>query len=160
MNSEPNISHYVQVAKSGEVMYMFTPERFDNYWPFLSKLMDKRPRVWDSSFTKDSFYKDVMEGNYQVWGCGEPGFIELFVVTKLYTTPLGRVCYVSYVVGKNFLRYMTLVEATINNFAAEQECILSEVQITSPAVMRWAQRCGFEYSYSVFSRPVVEGRKN
>lgn len=97
------------------------------FWPQICYELDKIPFIWETHWTKEALYECVMVGRYQVWGFGEPGFINVMVFTEIVNFPANKILRIPIIFGNSLDQALPMMEAIIlDRYAVEAGCAFCE----------------------------------
>lgn len=131
---------------------LFTADEFVRFWPDLEQTLDCVPHTW-RYWTKEAIYDAIMNGRIQVWGVGEPPKATLILFTSIGIFPAMKVFSVMWAAGRFEDEMLPLLDATLTNYAALNEC--NEIEIRGR--VGWEPKLksiGFRREASMWSRPV------
>src|SRR5262245_60374989 len=97
-------------------------EEWNTHWPKISAALDRIPQFWADYWTKESINGAVVQGQWQAWGFGGIGDINIVVLTQIMSFPASRILQMILAFGNDLERLLPLMEATFERFAIETEC--------------------------------------
>lgn len=131
---------------------------FDKWWPQITEQLDTIPHTWERWWTKESMYHAIQQGWSQCWAACKNESIELVVITSILEYPSNnKILVTNLTFGRNLDEHIHLVEATLENFAREMECMGHEVRGRRGWEPR-LKRLGFEFQQIVMYKPIESRR--
>jgi hypothetical protein len=138
---------------------MFSPERFNIFWPFILRELKKVPHMWQPWWTEESLYDLTMNGTFQCWAAKADGEIKAIAFSRVNTFPTGNVFYVWLAFGEGFLEYADAFEAAFEQFAIKCGCHMAEVT-GRPGWEPMLRKKGFRRTASVLTKQIYGARVN
>lgn len=141
------------------VVEMLTPEKFELYWPSISKQLDYIPHVWSIWWTKDYIRQMVMQGLWQCWGVGDGMAITVVTFTQIVNFPANKVFQVILAFGEGIDKALPTLVASYEKFASGMGCTMAEVT-GRPGWEAKLRAHGFRRQTVILTRTVEQVRMN
>lgn len=138
---------------------LLSQEKFDLYWPRISKELDTIPHIWSTWWTKDYIREVGMTGQWQVWGIGTEQTITGVIFTQVLTYPARKLFQVVLAFGTGFDEILETIDQVFSNYAKRMDCDLIEI-VGRSGWERKLQRLGFKKVTTVVAKRLYPERVN
>lgn len=131
-------------------IYWVAPDKVFEYWQLGYEYIDEA--MLDYSLAGHSMadiLKALLEERMQLWCVSRKGDVLGVVVTQIYELPVGKVCNILLVGGKEFERWRTGAMKALREFATHLKCDIF-IAIGRPGWKKWAKKCGFELKFVTY----------
>jgi hypothetical protein len=149
----------VMIEASPYVVEKFDRDRFEHFWPEISKELDTVPQIWADRWTKESIYQAVMMEHFQCWAAGDDSRIRVVMFTQVAVYPACNVLQVMIAFGNGIVKMLPSLDATMERFALACDCASIEI-VGRPGWDKSLEPLGFKRTAVVVSRKLQPMRMN
>lgn len=114
----------VKAKEEGEI-HLLSEDEVDDYWPTIALCLDQQPELWNSFYTKESFYARAMNKELFVWAvlpAVRGGEFSIIFFTQVMQTDVGPQLNVPWMYGVGATRALNLIGLALIRFARETGC--------------------------------------
>lgn len=130
----------------------FGIEAINFYWPNIEKALDEFPAAWHG-LTKAFIYRELIAGNYQLWGLGSTDFMHVLLFTSIDQHRNGlKTLRIHWIHGVDMWKFIPKSDhwlATIENLLGCHETV---IETPRKGWLRMLKRLGFKQTAIVLKR--------